>query len=488
MMPAPAAFFAALLCAVLIPGAAGHGIGYEVLPPMPLGDRMVELEIVSSQYENLGNPDREIQFSLRDAGDESPVEDVTYRVVATKAGGFLFDQTLAAADGVFVFVLEGGESDEVSLEKRGQGGWFESIAGLKKEVIYASGAAFQTGGLYKFKVDISSAAGPPIAYDVGLSVPDTVSFDIRDPNFGVQRINLTSYYDEVSDFAYDPDSRGVSFSMPFEWDIGNINETSVVHEEVAFPKTFGDVLVARYDTHVNGIKMPERVTVIDDFSEGRRTVHMVLNQNDLRGILDGQERDVMDFLLVPKDGSPFILVTENGQFRITVSRDPGGSESGTETFLFDITDVFLKNTPVAVSYEVFLEHDGRVVAGTGGTSDDSGRHNEFGAPVGADSGVMVLRFENLDGNALARAELPIVVGSDHVTIPDWFRDNAGWWSGGRISDSDFIASMEYVTGMRITGTAIPDWFRDSAAGWSDMEISGGDFAAGVRRLMAEGTL
>ena len=34
----------------------------------------------------------------------------------------------------------------------------------------------------------------------------------------------------------------ITFSMPFEWSINNINQTSVVHEELVIPKTFGDLL------------------------------------------------------------------------------------------------------------------------------------------------------------------------------------------------------------------------------------------------------
>ena len=33
---------------------------------------------------------------------------------------------------------------------------------------------------------------------------------------------------------------------------------------------------------------------------------------------------------------------------------------------------------------------------------------------------------------------------ENVTIPDWVRNNAGWWSEGMISDNDFVSSIQYL--------------------------------------------
>jgi len=240
------------LSIIVIPSAFGHGIGYEVLPSVQLGDKMVALEVSSSQYENPDNPDREIQFSLFNVDDGITIRDVTYHITATKGEKFLFDETFLAPDGIFVFVLEGSDSQEISLTKEDQSSFFESIIGLKKEVIHVSGSPFKTGGLYKFDVEITTAESfsnklePPIEYDVGLSIPERVFFEVEDPNFGKQEMSVVTYYDEISDFKYDSKLKEISFAMPFEWEIENINQTSVVHEEITFRKSFGDLLVEEY--------------------------------------------------------------------------------------------------------------------------------------------------------------------------------------------------------------------------------------------------
>ena len=35
------------------------------------------------------------------------------------------------------------------------------------------------------------------------------------------------------------------------------------------------------------------------------------------------------------------------------------------------------------------------------------------------------------------------VGSDNV-IPDWIKNNAGWWADGQIDDSAFVSGIQYL--------------------------------------------
>ena len=449
-----------IILAVMIPvNVYGHGIGYEVLPPVQLGNKMVSLEVTSSQYENPDNPDREIQFSLFNVEDGITIRDTTYHIIASKGDKQLFDETFATRDGIFVFVLEGDDSEEIIITKEEQGSFFDSIIGLNKEIIHVKGSPFKSGGLYKFDVEITTAESfsnklnPPLEFDVGLSIPDRVFFDINDPNFGRQAMSVVTYYDEISDFRYDPEIRGISFSMPFEWNEENINQTSVVHEEITFSKSFGDLLVADYFTTVNDLEMPQRVITIDEFSEKQRIVHIVLNQNDLYNILENQNANNNDmrFMLIPAENSSLSTVTGNGQYRITVDWTPKEIRSNSETtFLFSITDVFLKNRPVSVDYELSLIHNGKIIANTNGKSSDTkGVREEFKVfiPEGI-SGPVTLQFNNLGDNSLARVGIPIVVDrimtGSNFSIPDWVRNNAGWWSEGMISDNDFVSSIQYL--------------------------------------------
>ena len=514
-LPLVIIFGIVILSGIIIPSAFGHGIGYEVLPSVQLGNKMVALEVTSSQYENPDNPDREIQFSLFNTDDGITIRDVTYNIEATKGDTFLFDESFSTTDGIFVFVLEGDDSNEISLTKEDQSSFFESIVGLKKEIIHVKGSPFKTGGLYKFKVEITTAESfsnklePPIEYDVGLSIPERTFFFFFFPNFGTQSMSVVTYYDEISDFKYDPSLREISFSMPFEWEINNINQTSVIHEEITFRKAFGDLLVPQYTALVNELEMPERVVTIDGFSEKQRIVHIVLNQNDLRDILENQKQNnnEMRFSLTPTDSTKLSTVTGNGQFRITVDWQPKDIKSNSEvTFYFDITDVFLKNRPVAVDYELSFIQNENVIASTSGTSSESKEErNEFTVFIPEEiSGPVILQFDNLKGNSLARVGLPIVVDriltSEEISIPEWIRNNAEWWAEGQINDSDFASGIEYMIKQKIivvpisnesqdaSDVSIPEWIRNNAEWWAEGIISDKDFANGIQYLVSRGII
>jgi hypothetical protein len=86
-----------------------------------------------------------------------------------------------------------------------------------------------------------------------------------------------------------------------------------------------------------------------------------------------------------------------------------------------------------------------------------------------------------------------------ISIPDWVRNNAGWWSNGQISDSDFASGIEYMIKERIiqvpiterqegAGSVIPDWVKNNAGWWSEGLISDEDFAGGLQYLIANGII
>ena len=123
-----------------------------------------------------------------------------------------------------------------------------------------------------------------------------------------------------------------------------------------------------------------------------------------------QHLDEMNFPLRPsEDNLPLETVTGNGQFRVTLDWEPSEIKSGSKTtFYIDITDVFLRNRPVTVSYDVSIVHDGKEIFTHSDTSTGSREDSnvlEFVIPEDV-SGAITLQFDNLDGNALARVGIP----------------------------------------------------------------------------------
>ncbi len=438
----------------------GHGIGYEVFPPVKLGDKMVALEVTSSQYQNPDSPDREITFSLFDIETGITIKDVTYSVEAAKKDQLLFENTFVTSDGILVMDFLHSDSEKISIKQENKASFFDVLIGAKKDVIQVSGKPFNTGGLYKFRVLITTADSfsktldDPLEYNIGLSIPQRSFYDVNDPNFGSQQLSIVTYYDEIEEFHYEPATKSVTFSMPFEWSKENVNQTSIVHEELTIPKTFGDLMVSAFSAKVNDVEVPQRVITIDEFSEVQRIVHIVLNQNDLLELYQKQKDDSnrMRFLLKPlRENLPLSTVTGNGQFRIVLDWEPKDVRSDSKmTFYFDIMDVFLKDKPISVSYNLSIVHDGKVLFTQNGISIGSrDKHNkaEFVLPENV-RGVITVQFDNLDGNSLARVGLPIVVdrveSSSEIIIPEWVRNNARWWADGKVTDKDFVNGIQYL--------------------------------------------
>ena len=57
----------------------------------------------------------------------------------------------------------------------------------------------------------------------------------------------------------------------------------------------------------------------------------------------------------------------------------------------------------------------------------------------------VARFSNISGSG-QQTEFAFVVGSQNESslVPEWVKNNAGWWADGQIPDSAFIDGIEYL--------------------------------------------
>ncbi len=103
--------------------------------------------------------------------------------------------------------------------------------------------------------------------------------------------------------------------------------------------------------------------------------------------------------------------------------------------------------------------------------------------------------------------------TSQTTIPDWIRNNAKWWSEGAIGDSDFTSGIQFmikenimiipdlpeeVTQMELKDEKramgmereqnVPDWVRNNAGWWADGLISDVDFVSGIKYLVEQGII
>ena len=502
--------FLALALVCNIPSSFGHGLGTETMPPVMIDGTEATLEVASTTSLDTGI--RQITISLFKTESGGMINDVSFEVELIKNETILFKNNFERDDGILIMNLVPSEDSEVQIFNQET---FASFFGLASDQFNLQGKVFEDGGLYKFNVKIltinsyDNVLSEPVKYDLGISIPETTYYEINDRNFGAQELSVITYFDQISEFSYDQETRQIEFSFPFQWDQKTIGQTSVIHEEVQIPKSFGDLLVSKFDVTLNEIDLPESAINIDDFTGGKRIVHVVVSQNELQEIFSSNQFNADNIVLKfqPNENSiPLSGVTENGQFKINLWWENEMRSNSDAKLGYDILDTFLMDSPISVPYELKLFYNEKELLKKTGISTGSKTQSdgfEFFIPSDV-SGILVAKFENLDGNKLAHLEFPILV--DRITtaenqyfIPNWVKNNAGWWADGQIPDSAFVQGIQFLIKEGIIvvpatenetqdGSNIPEWIKTNAGWWAEGQIDDRTFANGIEFLINVGII
>jgi len=84
--------------------------------------------------------------------------------------------------------------------------------------------------------------------------------------------------------------------------------------------------------------------------------------------------------------------------------------------------------------------------------------------------------------------------SQDFFIPDWIRNNAGWWADRQIDDDTFVNGIKFLIEQNIiqipptvsttfSSQSIPDWVRNNAGLWADRQIDDDTFVNGITFLI-----
>ncbi len=102
------------------------------------------------------------------------------------------------------------------------------------------------------------------------------------------------------------------------------------------------------------------------------------------------------------------------------------------------------------------------------------------------------------------ATFKISVGSSNqstcgpISIPQWVKKNAGWWSQNSIDDFTFAQGIQYLikqgiikipptqSGKGTSGTLIPQWVKKNAGWWSSGQIDDCTFVQGIQYMIQNG--
>ena len=94
-----------------------------------------------------------------------------------------------------------------------------------------------------------------------------------------------------------------------------------------------------------------------------------------------------------------------------------------------------------------------------------------------------------------------IYGGPQTVIPNWIKNNAGWWADGLIDDSTFLKGIEYLVNEKIiiippteepdeyvTDQTIPAWVKNNAGWWADGIIDDSTFVSGIEYLVKSGII
>jgi len=119
--------------------------------------------------------------------------------------------------------------------------------------------------------------------------------------------------------------------------------------------------------------------------------------------------------------------------------------------------------------------------------------------------VLIILFSLIGSSVL----IPNSSAQEEPQIPDWVKNVAGWWAANEISEKEFLAGIEYLINndiiylsfMPCGGAAaaatsdptlvaklIPDWVKNNAGWWATDQIEDADFINGIEYLIKKGVL
>ena len=538
--------FLILFISISIPDVFAHGLGGDQAPPISFGgmDVTVFTQLNPSDI-TVGKIDKaNMGIRFFDLLTDQNLEAVTYRIEIWRGTDLLARELFYDQQGQLdVEIRPDTKCDNEQLIHCTQYyGERELISnGLMKrgtQFPVIDGPIFDKGGLYNIRVDIEGASSPrtlvaePLRFETFVSVAQEQDFFIQTANAQEIPVIVKTYYDDVDNFQFNQADNSISFDMPFDWDPRYVEQVKVVHEEIRVPKTFEPYQEGtQYQGYVNGVELGSRAVLSDPYSsDDQNIIHFLVTGNELKRINDEFSLDQHDI-----DNAFFELIPINGNEKNSLSIDFDSNAKTTiewndnydltsgipfDITFFDDTGNLLRD--VKYGFTLYDENKSVIFTNIGDDSTSPGilasegldtqiisisepglyeiEVGIFGTGIGTNP---ELTFAGLGKSGIfeIRSLSPKIANEkNQISIPDWVRNNASWWSEGSISDEDFASGIQFMikdgiikvpvtkNTVSVSDVKIPDWVRNNASWWSEGSISDEDFAKGLEFLVETGII
>ena len=494
--------------------AFGHGAGIEASPLIFTNDREIKVTVELLPSDFYKSDQKMIKIDAYDHTNRETITSASFKVEIFNDEKVLLDEWFYAEDGVLILkvdpdvIVTDRNSIEISGEKNNFGLWEKT----DESPLIITGPIFDDGGIFTFKItlDAQDEIGniSDVEFEVQVSVTN-VSYFQEDVGSKETEFRVKSYYDKISNFEYDSKENIAKVSIPFDFSESNISHTNVIHTEIMFSKNTLEFLSPNYFGTGNGIELFKSSIFIDDYSEEEnRIVHFVLLPDHLRHIKNQLKKTVdelpnsIDLVLTKGKEIQFPLrtLTLSEEYQVDLSWDPKVIIPGEKVkFIYTFRDTTDLGPIRDSDYTITILQNGQTIF-----SED-----RF-AKIGADFtdftfseeqiGLTVVRFSNISGSG-QQTEFAFVVGGKmkESSVPEWVKNNAGWWADGQIPDSAFIDGIEYLIkdGLIVVSSTqqsesqtdgIPEWVKNNAGWWADGQIPDSAFIDGIEYLIKDGII
>ncbi|MDC1023514.1 peptidase [Nitrosopumilus sp.] len=411
-----------IIFCLLFPASSvyGHGLGIDTISSINIQEKQISVSVEMPMY--FENDQEQITITATDTETDETAKNVTFLIGIFKNNEMILRNYFFAEDGILPIVVTPTDDKEIIIYGEQDsllGAWY----GTDSDPVEITGPLFNSGGLYTFEIEVRTIDEPTnIIEDSGvyiadLTIVDSVSHSQKDQNNEDVEFSTKSYFDSVSNFSYDSESKSVTFEMPFDWDESKMSHVSVVHVETHFPKGFLEFLYPSYIGSVNDIKLFKSSVTVDDYTyDDKRTVHFVLLLDHLRYLknemreLDQPLPDKIVFKLSASEDAKFPLIayTASEEFKLNLAWDPEDIESGVPTnFVFTIRDSYTDGPLRLSDYTFVIIQNNEEIHRVSGNAEVGGDFEKF--TFGADqTGPTTIKFENIR-NTGQETEFALVV-------------------------------------------------------------------------------
>jgi len=407
--------------------AFGHGLGLDTISSLDVQGK--ELSVSVEMPMVFENDQEQITITATEKETKENAKNVTFLIGLFHDNKMIFRNYFFAENGILPIIVKPTLDNEIIINGE-QDSLLGAWHGTESNPVEITGPLFNSGGLYNFEIEIRTIDEPTNIiensgiYNADLSIIETVSFLQKDSEDNDVKFRSKSYFDTISNFNYDSETRQVTFEMPFDWSEKQMSHVSVVHIETHFPKDFIEFLSPSYSGYVNGIKLFNSSISVDDYTEDdERIIHLVLLQDHLRYLKNEMKKsdeplpEIIKFTISASEDIAFPLeaYTKSEDFKVNLSWDPLNVEPGVNTnFIFTIRDG-KTNEPLRNSdYTIVIIQNGKEIYRVSETAQVGGAFEKF--TFAEDQiGPTIIKFENIR-NTGQETEFALVVAPEFGTI------------------------------------------------------------------------